>query len=495
MAGIPTDARHLARTLAYAPFTPEMRVTEEARTLLLNRGIDPDSNWIPPATSTLQQLLKATALFIQLRTWQSASTDESLAAGPSHDSYYGGTADRDRTSVARQPSQELNVAGSPPRTGEPASWMQRLRHKRRNRRISRFVWEARNDFDLLRNRFDRQSFRVSRTLTWLESLGEIRQLFHSQGGKVSAQVKPLDDTIKRIAEGVLADCCEDIGAFHRAACLLAARGALVTESGRGNRFDLLNDLGFKLQDEREPSLYPFLGLAALLLYLGVSLFFFLIPADNTLLNFWALVTVVATNVLGAMGIAIIPKIHWGLANGGLHEKTPLRFVVGAGICALAWATIVNLGAGAALIGGVTGAWQKLVEGAPYLHAAAVTAITMAFLVQDHRWRHVDAPQRRRWRDALTLGTAWLVSSIAGRLLSGAFQEDPHLLEELQRALSSFAFGAVLGSIIPESVRDTAIRVVTRDSRRTPVLHPVNMSVHSDRYKGAQNAVLPSSMEL
>jgi hypothetical protein len=102
MAGIPGHAQRLATLLADAEFEATASDREIARRMLLSRGVDGECDEFPLAQPAHRLLFKAAELFVQLRHWED----------------------------------------------EP--------------RFSRFVFEARNDFDLLRRRFDRLSFRVSR---------------------------------------------------------------------------------------------------------------------------------------------------------------------------------------------------------------------------------------------------------------------------------------------------------------------------------------------
>lgn len=401
MAGIPSYAQRLAALLADSELNPAPKVLDQTRATLLSRGVDIDADWLPIVQPTHRLLFKATALFIQIREWEET------------------------------------------------------------RRFAAFITEAKNDIDLLRRRFDRLSFRVSRTLTSIERLGQVRHLFSEQddgaqkGGRIPKQV---DDLIRKIVGDLIADSCEDIGAFHEDACLVAARGALVTRRTRRGCNALYASLGFELKPRPETIGYGFLVTTGLLLYCGMWLFSVILPTNASYLTLMQRVTIVSLIVFGTMAIAIVPKLRWGFANAGLNGKTPILFVVGAGLCAVLFAVIVNLSAGAFLLGGPHGASVRLCEASPWLISAFVTGATMAWLVQDHRWRGTPSPRIRRMRDAATLGSVWLLSSVVSELLLPVPIEPFNLVRS---TLGSFAFGVIIGLATPESARRTDMRVTER----------------------------------
>ncbi len=420
MAGIPSHAHRVATLLADAELEAAPSVLEKVRDMLLSRGVDAEGDWLPLAQPTHRLLFKATALFIQLRDWED----------------------------------------------DP--------------RFANFVFEARNDLDLLRRRFERLSFRVSRTLTSIERLGEVRHLYSQKGAEAPAAADQLDGLLRRIAGDLIADSCEDIGAFYDDACLLAARGAMATQSTRKGCDALIARLGFVLKRRARPAAYGILAYAAVLLYFGIWLFFLILPVGAADIERKALVSVVSLIVFGSMAIAIVPKLHWGFANAGLHERTPVRFVMGAGVCAVLFAVGVNLGAGALLMGGAAGALQRLRGGSPYLPAVFLTAATIAWLVQDHRWRGTPSPRMRRVRDAAALGSVWLLSSIVGSLLRAQILSEPIVpLYLLEAAVGGFAFGSVVGFAIPESVRVVEIR-----SFHEGAVTPADVGTPTDRQAAA-----------
>jgi hypothetical protein len=210
-----------------------------------------------------------------------------------------------------------------------------------------------------------------------------------------------------------------------------------------------------------------------LLYVGFWLFFHILPAGDRRgggMGLNSMVLVITLNALGALAIAIIPKRLWGFANAGLHPKTPLAFVFGAGVCAVLFAAVVNLAAGALVIGGWSGAWERLARGAPFLSLPFFIAATTAWLVQDHRWMHIGSARTRRLLDAATLASAWVAASLIARMIRAQdFEAFVASLEgaRLLRMLAGGIFGALIGYAIPAAVRDDRIRLAAAGRRPAP----------------------------
>jgi hypothetical protein len=179
--------------------------------------------------------------------------------------------------------------------------------------------------------------------------------------------------------------------------------------------------------------------------------------------------------LTALGITVFIKQRWGFANAGLDARTPKRFLIGAAVCASLFAVVMNLATGALLLGGWHGALTRLSHGWPFLHFSGVTAITVAWLVQDHRWRRTPSAAMRRLFDASMLASVWVVASCISVLLLmlmlnvTALNHSLPIAERVYMALRnpqsvllaaqcygmpllSLVFGAVIGATVPESVR-------------------------------------------
>jgi hypothetical protein len=399
-ASIPRCAHRFATALANRELKPAAAIEAQARSALLSRGIDVDADWLPLARPTNRSLLQATMLFLQIREWET------------------------------------------------------------DRRLARFAMEARNELDSLRRRFDRLSFRVARSLASIERLGQVVHLHQHSDAPGSEEAQQADALTRKIVTDLLADCCEDIRNFHECSCQLAARAALCTRYTEKGRDAFIRKLGFESHRESRAQDYFFLATTAILLYAGLWLFFQILPPvfRNGDLDPRERVLVVSLIVFGSLLIAIVPKLHWGFANAGLRRRTPIGFVLGAGICAIAFALLVHFAAGALLIGGLEGALGRMRLGSSWLLSTFLTASVMAWLVQDHRWRRAHSPLDRRVLDGLTLGVAWIVGSCAGKLIQARLlQIDVDAQALLFPALGSFVIGALIAFIAAESARRVELR--------------------------------------
>jgi hypothetical protein len=347
---------------------------------------------LPPARPTHRLLLKATALFLQLREWESLP------------------------------------------------------------RFARFAREAQNDLDLQRRRFDLMSFQVSRTLASIERLGEVKLQFSEAAPDVSSA--EVDASIRRIVSDLIADSCDDIGSFYDDACLLAVRGAMMTEPRRKRRRALVADLGFVQAGAPAPVGYGILIATGLLLYVGMWLFFLILPTPNTNIEIKSLIALISIIVFGSIVIPTFAKLRWGFANSGLHGRTPYPFVIAAGLGAVLFAVVMQLGAGALWFGVIQGALRRLHDSSPWLPSVFGTAATIAWLIQDTRWlSHASLPRERRLKDALTLGGVWVLSTIVGSLLDVPINHHVlSLVALLKSVCGSFVFGGLIGYLIPEGIR-------------------------------------------
>jgi hypothetical protein len=414
LAGVPDYATRLSAALVGSDFVPNESVLQEARALLRSRGIECESDWLPPARPAYQQLLRATALFIQLRAWED------------------------------------------------------------DRQFSRFVCKTQNEFNILRRRFERLSFRVARTLIVMERLGEVRYrsidpatsriltLDESDGmirlqktaaapgqGSSSPPGSEVDGLMRKIIMDLITEVCEDIRYFYEDASLLAVRGILATQRRRAGRKASAAKLGFVASHPFPNIGYGVLVPTALLLYCGVSLIFLVLPTRVVDLSRAAASAIVSLTSFGAMAVAIVPKLRWGFANTGLRNRTPVAFVLGAGVAAALLAALIQLTAGTLIhSGGLTGGLHRLGRSLPWLPGYFATGSTVAWLVQDTRWLSTARDLRRRLYDALVLGSVWLAAAVAGNAILNRLD-----LDLWTSASASFLFGSVVGYLIPETIRD------------------------------------------
>jgi hypothetical protein len=192
--------------------------------------------------------------------------------------------------------------------------------------------------------------------------------------------------------------------------------------------------------------------AAVLLYLGIWVFFIALPTDSSALPMKHRVAVITIIVLGSMALAIVPKLFWGFANAGLHGRTPPGFLVGAGAAAVLFAVVVNLIAGTLIYGEWSGALQRLEEGLPYLPSAFMTAAAMGWLVQDHRWLSIKSIRLKRTFDGLSLGAVWVVATIIANLIKLAMHIDVPSGRIAGEVIGALAFGVIIGYLIPALAR-------------------------------------------
>jgi hypothetical protein len=411
LACIPSKAHSLGKDLALLKFVIAKSIHEEACLILSNRGVDVANDWSEFRVPT-QRLLQSTALFIELRRWET-------------DSHF-----------------------------------------------KHFLHEADNDFYALRRRFDQLSFKVPRTLASIERLGEMLMVVRAADCTLNATVSDeLDGISRKVVSDLITDACRDIADFYDDACLLAARGALSTKSTGKGRETLLRRLGFEYLYAKKPTGYGIFVKAAALLYFGIWAIFLVLPDQIPIregdISMGAKISMITMIVLGALAITVFAKRHWGFATAGLGNRTPPAFLLGAAIGAALFSVLVNLTTGALVIGGWNGAVLRLTNGLPYVHASAVTAVAVAWLVQDHRWRQITSERLRRLRDSAVLGSAWLLSNIASGLLVHVMRADhPSVMQALSfMPLAGLIFGGVLGYVIPESVRLAYPRVAFRPMER------------------------------
>jgi hypothetical protein len=336
----------------------------------------------------------------------------------------------------------------------------------------------------VRQRFDRTSFRASRTLESIEQLGMIKVAASDDGLTDSTHI---DEQLRHLVNNMIADVCEDVSLFHREVCMLVARGILTRHALRRNRDAALARMGFSARTEERTSVARTYGYAALLLVAGLWAFFIVLPPDDDAgLPLVQRIAVIAVIVMGTLAIAGLPKFYFGFASGGLQRRTPVAFVIAAGVAALVFAVLVNLAAGALIYGGASGALQRLGEGAPFLPSTFMTGVVVAWLTQDHRWASVDKPRMRRLRDAGVFGLCWFLATLISRWI---LADAPGEFLEWRTAIAAvigMAFGAAMGALIPEFLRKSRApvnrcgRVVPQTYSPTSPIRPAGREAAKSR---------------
>lgn len=396
VARAPFEAQRLARRLGEAEYRLDPARAEQARVMLLRRGVDVSNDWLPITQPAHQLMLRATVIFLQILAWEEQG------------------------------------------------------------RYSALLDEARNEFDELRQRFDRLTLRAARSLCGIERVGEIR-LHHNEsaGGGDDAHAQQIDRPLRALVNDLNADLCDDANAFYREACMLCARAVLSAHRSSRRRIEALGHMGFTIAEEPMQSGYMALFNGLVVLMLGMTIYLVFAPSlKSDVLEQEQLFVVIVATQLAALAFAIVPKLHFGFANAGLTRRTPRDFVLGAGLAAASFHLLLNASAGY-LVGDWEGLTTRLHEVRFIVLSPFTTAACMAWLVQDHRWRHVDGALRRRLLDGLVLGGTWFGISLtlqAIRLALGGSGQSSAFGEVAMRLFYAFCFGGAIGLTVPHLVR-------------------------------------------
>ncbi|KQV88204.1 hypothetical protein [Pelomonas sp. Root1237] len=393
IANVPAEAHRQAQRLVDANFRSPPERAERALVMLLRSGIDPQSDPLPITQPAYRLLMRATELFLQIREWEE------------------------------------------------------------NSRYGAFLLEARNEFDELRQCFHRLTLRSARALKSIERVGELRLQF-SEASPSAAQDEETDKLLRAMVHDSLAGLCEDANAFLLDASLLCARAAFTVHRSAGRRDEALQCMGFELTPEPTPRVYGGLLQGVLVLFFGLGVYFWLAPRlPSNVLSQPQLFIVILTTQVGALASAIMPKLHFGFANAGLTRRTPVTFVVAAGLASVVAMLLINLVAGS-LTNGWEGVVARLKEARFFTLSPFTTAAMLAWLIQDHRWRRL-SPLRRRLCDALAMGCAWMAVSalLQALIFTGVIQRGtPDLIDVLFNVLFSLGFGAIIGAVVPHLAR-------------------------------------------
>jgi hypothetical protein len=422
VGGIPGEGEQLARLLEGAPFLPGEGVLAEAKSLMVRRGVDLDRQWLAPAEPLKQLLVKAAVVYLHLHSWESKP------------------------------------------------------------RYAHFFAEARINFDNVRQRFDQLSLQVSRTFTNIERIGEVSYLLSSShaepvsgeattssaaaGHKPSAGTTAAEgeEIIKKIVADLLCDLHEEVATVFKDFCRFTARAVLTCEFTERMRTQRLVELGFQLEGRGVARSFNALLYAGAVVLFSVWLFFavFATGADQPMeVPIPILVVMITAIQVGALTVAIVPKVLWRFANSGISGRTPIGFVVGAGLAGVVVSGCLNLLVGFLVLKGWDGAWQRLQHAYPWVLSAFSTAATTAYLVQDQRWEGTSSIERQRMLDALVLGVVMCLASLAVQFWFFKFSPDQRdhtrdfddPIRVMVSLIFSFVLGGLIGYIVPGSFRE------------------------------------------
>jgi hypothetical protein len=402
LIGYPWEAHRLASALSVAPFDPTAAVREEVRFVLQGRGYEMDHCWLPAAEPMRALWFRAAALFQQVHRW-----------------------DRDR-------------------------------------RFERFGAAARDELDVLRQRFDQLSLKVVRVLETIEELGRLWIRADAKPDRSDGAEQQLRTDLRAIVSRLLADLREDIAFFYRNLCLFVARGILAECVGARGRQRELAKLGFKLAPERPRTI---LVLALAFAFYFVAFLLALSGRVETLSGALPGIAKIALIQVLAVAIAVVPKQLFGFANESLYGRTPWGFVLSAGCGAVLAAMLVQSAFIAAGVNGGNGtsAFWRMV---PWLPMPFAAAASIAYLVQDGRWSRIHSTMGRRFADVLvlagTLGLALCAARGAQYLIKARVWE----LETVVRDAQLIAIIAVgIGYMIPHAFRRPPARSASRPVAR------------------------------
>lgn len=422
LIGYPSEARRLASAISVAPFVPTAAVREEVRCVLQGRGYDLDNGWLPVAEPMRELWFRAAALFHQVHRW-----------------------DRD------------------PRFG-------------------RFASAARDELDVLRQRFDQLSLKVVRVLETIEELGRLWIQCDTKPGSAAGAPKlnPADTVhqqfrtdLRAVVNRLLADLREDVAFFYGNLCLFVARGILAECALVRSRQRELARLGFKIVLERRKTMLVLAAVFAF--YFGAFLLAVAYKVSlpealplNELVRAVAervpLITKIALIHALAVAVAVVPKQLFGFANENLFGRTPRGFVLSAGLVAVGVALLVHI-AFAALSPNGRSVAETLTRVAPWLVMPFATAASVAYLVQDGRWARIASATGRRLADVLFLVCALGLAICAARGMHSFLREAPWTLETVGRdAWLITVIGVGIGYMIPNAFRHPTARGVSRPKR-------------------------------
>jgi hypothetical protein len=407
LIGYPSEAHRLASALAVAPFVPADAVRDELRFVLEGRGYDLDNGWLPVAEPMRALWFRAAALFQQVQRW-----------------------DRDR-------------------------------------RFAGFASAARDELDMLRQRFDQLSLKVVRVLDTIEELGRLWIRADAKPDPSDGAPQQSRTELRAIVSRLLADLREDIAFFYRNLCLFVARGILARCAWARGRHRELAKLGFELPRERSRTMLLLLVPLVFVFYFVA----FLLVVSGTVDSLAEAVPRIAKIALIqalAVAIAVVPKQLFGFANERLSGRTPWGFVLSAGVGAVLVAVLVQFAFAAVAVNGANGAgglWRI----APWLPMPFAAAASIAYLVQDGRWAGVDSAIGRRFADVLvlicTLGLALCAARWIQYLANGRVWELETVVRDA-RLIAIIALG--IGYMIPNAFRHPPARAATRPPARA---HP------------------------
>ena len=423
IAGSPAEAYALSRQLAEAEFVPGAELESTVRSVLIRRGWDPDQSWLPVGRPVQDLWFRTSLLYELVREWDS------------------------------------------------------------NPRYAQFLDDAGPQFDIIRKRYDQLSMKIVRTFQSIERFGtvlaELSRYSDEEAtltGDKKAAAERLVESKSELRAGIsdmLSDVRLDIEFLYDNVCLLIARAVLVNEKTARGRFWQLRNAGFLLEKPIGTPAWIFpaaFGVVICAMFLGFAVLgtgF----SDRDYVRTVSIIVMIGTMQVVALLVAILPKQYMGFANIDIHGRTPFDFILSAGVATFVLALPISFLFRSFIYLSLSKALEDMIAKMPWLIMPCVTAMTIAYLIQDNRWHSVRSERMRRVLDALflavTLSFGFLIIKAVFTLAGGPF------VPPYQAIYISVLMGLVIGFLVPHFIRDRAylddeeLKEIARKSRRAP----------------------------
>ncbi|HYB08667.1 MAG TPA: hypothetical protein VEJ16_03240 [Alphaproteobacteria bacterium] len=221
---------------------------------------------------------------------------------------------------------------------------------------------------------------------------------------------------KELRRIILANCEE----LNYEICDFLAQGILQCARTRRERLRMIREMGFttieRIRAEISPTkIISLVAIVFLILFFGISIIGALLGHTSNGLGLRLFMSLmVSMNYGAAIYFAITPKRLWDFAN--IH-KVGMRPVIGyivSGLLAVAAAVVISFIFRAVLFLSFEGSLYSFLFSFPWLGMSFVTAVTIAFLVDDFAIYPERAPKGLRYWESLAAGVmlasaAWYVS--------------------------------------------------------------------------------------
>jgi hypothetical protein len=252
---------------------------------------------------------------------------------------------------------------------------------------------------------------------------------------------------------MLADIRVDIEFLYEYICLLIARGVLTNEKTENGRCWQLRNFGFLLEKPSGtltwifPAAFGVVFCVMFLTYavLGTG------ETGESALSRAPMIVMIGTMQVVALIVAIVPKQYTGFANIDIDGRTPIKFIVVAGVAAFVLALPVSLLFRSFITLSLGAAFDGMLSAMPWMVMPAATAMATAYLIQDNRWHSIRSQLWRRMLDAVFMGISL---GLAGEVVRGLFMlMESAYVPDANRIFVAMILGVIIGLLVPHSIRD------------------------------------------